>query len=126
MTDLTKYPRTSQFYIKDTIPLPHPYMITPRHVAIAADRHGGMLGKEAIEDAERRGIHCGQRGCTLSLAEHEQALLVAVRDNRALKDIPELKDYLLSIKDMATQDGFAGFAFIQEEPYERETTEEDS
>ena len=47
--------------------------------------------------------------------EHEQGLIIEVDDTRDLKDIDGLQDYLLSIKDMATKDGYAGFAFKQVE-----------
>lgn len=78
-----------------------------------------MLTKEAIIAAEKQGAECDicrQRnrrnlGEILSYEQHETALLVEVADTRELKDIPELRDYLLSIKDMCEKDGFAGFAF---------------
>ena len=112
--DISKYPKTDLFSIKDTIATPHPYCITPEHVAHAADNYGGMLGENAIESLEaKRGPCCGVKGCKLTYTEHEQALLVEVKDDRPLNEITELKEYLLSIKDMAEQDHFAGFAFIK-------------
>jgi hypothetical protein len=114
--DLTKYPKTEKFWIKDTIGVPHPYCITPRHVAVASDSHCGILDTSAIEDAEKRGAKCGICKGKLSYKEHETALLVAVKDNRNLND-PELKEeltvYLKSIVDMATKDHYAGFAFTK-------------
>jgi len=105
------------FYVCDTIGVPHPYCITGKHVAHAADHFGGMLGKEAIEDAERDDATCGVRGCTLTFAEHETALLVACRveikgdDGKAH---PELHAYLLAVKERCEADRYAGFAFVRE------------
>jgi hypothetical protein len=124
MTDKTKsktesYPKSEfdNFYIKDTIGVPHPYCITPKHVAHAADNFFGMLDENAIISAEKSGARCGMRGCNLSYAEHEQALLVACRkDFKTDEDAKnELHQYLLSIKQQCTDDGYAGFAFIKEE-----------
>jgi hypothetical protein len=117
---MNTYPSTEQFKVVDTIAVPHPYCITAKHVALAADEFGGMLSDAAIEEAERRGIHCdicnrGTKRPVLTFAQHEKALLVEVNDRRELKDIPELKDYLLSIKDQATKEGYAGFAFKSKE-----------
>ena len=104
------------FAVKDTIGVPHPYCITHKHVARAADHHGGMLNAAAIEDAEQRGAHCGTRGCQLKYNQHEQALLVECRtelkDNTG-KVNPELHAYLLAIKDEATKNGYAGFSFVR-------------
>lgn len=110
---IKKYPKTKKFRIKDTIGVPHPYCITPKHVGFAADNFGGMLDKDAIIQAEKHGAKCGICKGKLSYEEHKQALLVEVKDKRELKEIPELKDYLLSIREQAVKDGFKGFAFIQ-------------
>ena len=111
---LAKYLSTNQFKVVDTIGVPHFYCITPEH----------LLSNEMylnIEEAEKRGARCdtckkrkrkfGER--VLAYNEHKQALLIEVSDSRKLNDIPELKDYLLSIKSLAESDGFIGFAFIQ-------------
>lgn len=119
--DFSKYPTTAQFKCCDEIGIPHPYMIMPRHVAYAADHHGGILDMTAIEGAERAGAKCGicmdlsrQEGFPiLPWREHHKGLLIEVYDDRELKDIPELHGYLLSIKEMAEADGFFGFAFKQ-------------
>src|SRR5512146_2415582 len=80
---------------------PHPYCVTPKHVAVASDHHGGMLDKAAIEDAERRGAKCGtcrelfkrnRQGRVLRLDEHitEKALVIVVPQNRDLNAIAGL------------------------------------
>lgn len=102
---LQKYPQTEWFQVVDTIGVPHPYCVTPKHIE-AAQRYSGRLGKEAIEDLEsRRGPSCGIRGCNLKFKEHEQALLVKCR----IKDNELLQKYLQSIADMCEEDGYAGF-----------------
>lgn len=108
--------QAGNFSVQDTIGVPHPYCITPKHVAVASDRYCGMLGEAAIKDAEKNHhAHCGMRGCKLTYAEHEQALLVGCRAE--LKDgdkvNPELHEYLLSIKAKCEEDKYAGFAFVR-------------
>jgi len=110
---LRDYPKTEKFECIDTIGVPHPYCITPKHVSWASDKFNGMLNTNAIKDAEKHGARCDICKGKLKYEEHEQAILVEVDDERELKDIPELKDYLLSIKERAEKDGFAGFAFKQ-------------
>jgi hypothetical protein len=105
------------FFVRETIGVPHPYCITPIHVEVASKHHGGMLGEAAIKDAERTyGGRCGICKGKLKFNEHETALLVACKGE--LKDeegkaSPELHQYLLSIKDKCEEDGYAGFAFVQ-------------
>ena len=112
---IKEYPKTDQFEVIDTIGVPHPYCITPRHVAYVADHHCGMLGEHAIIEAEKNGARCDICKGKLSYKEHEIALLVEVSDSRELKDIPELQEYLLSIKEQCEKHGFAGFAFKQKQ-----------
>ena len=117
MADLSKYPKTDLFYAKDTIGIPHPFCITAPLIAFTADNFNGMLNKAAIEAFEKKKGKpvCGVKGCNLLFHEHETGLLIAVKSDKELKELePELREYLLSIKDMAEKDKFAGFAFIQE------------
>lgn len=111
--DLTKYPSTELFMAKDVLIAPHPYCVTDRHVAVAADYHFGILNEGTIKDAEKKGARCGVRGCVLSYDKHEKVLVIQVASDKQLQDVPGLQDYLLSIKDMATKDGYVGFAFYQ-------------
>lgn len=112
--ELKKYPATELYRVRDTIGVPHPYCIGPHHVAVASDHHSGMLTREAIEDAEKRGHFCCICKGKLRYAEHETALLIGVKFKGELKDAPGLRDYLLSIVEMSKADKMAGFAFIQE------------
>jgi hypothetical protein len=104
------------FYVKDTIGVPHPYMITPGHVSEAARHHGGMLGETAIESAERKRIFCGICKGLLKFHEHETGLLIACKVdlNKEGKIHPELNTYLKSIVDKCEEDGYAGFSFLDE------------
>jgi len=110
---LEKYPKTDMFKILDTIGVPHPYCIGPKHVGYAADHCSGLLGKDAIIEAEKHNAHCMVKGCTLTFEEHKQGLIVEVKSDKDLNDIPELIEYLLSIKDRTEKDGFDGFAIKQ-------------
>jgi len=113
--DFDHYPKSDKFYIKDTIGVPHPYCVGTKHVVHASENYNGILNERSIESAEKNGARCEVKGCELSYAEHKTGLLIAVKDSRELNDIPELQDYLLSIKDMAEMDGIVGFAFVREE-----------
>jgi hypothetical protein len=108
------YPDSPQgnFKIVDSIGVPHPYMIVPKHVAIAADRHGGILGEAAIEDAENRGAKCGICKGQLKFKEHEQALLVECKVEPKEAE-NEIREWLKSIAPEGEKHGYAGFAFTK-------------
>jgi len=116
--DLSKYPKTGRFEVIDTIPVPHPYCITPKHLKYNTSMY---LGRKQIAEAEKKGAVCDicrKRNKKfgdpiLSIDEHKEALLIEVNDKRELKDVPGLHRYLLSIKEMTEKDGFVGFAFKQ-------------
>jgi len=126
------YSSTELFEAIDTIPIPHPYCITPRHIATASDKHSGILDADAIRDAEKTNKavcdickHINKKDPSkpiLSYDEHGQALLLAVKSDKELKDIPELKDYLLEIKPLLITDNFQGIAFKQIKPAEAEAS----
>lgn len=101
------------FAIIDQIGVPHPYCIGPKHVEVAADQFGGMLGEAAIEAAERQGAKCCICKGKLKYAEHKRALLIDCKVDPDSRDEfkEELSDYLLKSKPLAEADSFAGFAF---------------
>lgn len=106
--------KSEHFEIIDTIGVPHPYCITPKHVVWASDHHCGRLGDEAIREAEERGgAKCGVRDCYLSYAEHEQALVVGCKAELKIDGEvnPELHQFLLDNKEEAERNHYAGFAF---------------
>jgi len=103
------------YSVCDTIGVPHPYCIGAKHVVHASDHFSGMLGKEAILSAEKKGIKCEVRGCQLSYEQHEQALLVECHAPLKGADdhvTPELHEYLLKCKPLCEEDKYAGFAFL--------------
>ena len=112
--DCNEYMVSAQgnFKVVDTIGVPHPYMIGAKHVGYAADHHMGMLGKEAIIEGEKQGITCEMKGCALTYDEHKQAILIGCKAE--IKGNDELLDYLLAIKELAENNGFAGFTFLKQ------------
>lgn len=123
--ELKKYgiSRNNNFEVIDTIANPHPYTLTPKHVAEASDNFSGIMGKEAILSAEKKGIYC--YACReinrkhgdpiLNYEDHKFGLLVACyKDmNKTKKLKNEMKAYLLASKEMCDQDGYAGFTFLK-------------
>ncbi len=103
------YPKTEFFEVVDTIGVPHPFCITPRHIE-EAQHFSGQLGKEAIESLEKKlkRPSCGMQGCQLSFAQHEQALLVRCKS----KDEDLTRAYLKSIVEQCEKDGYAGFTLL--------------
>jgi hypothetical protein len=96
----------------DQIGVPHAYTIGPRHVEHAAKRFSGVLGTACIEDGEKSGIRCYHPKCRLTLAEHEQALLVECLvpppDHKT-----EIEAYLKSVLPWCEEDKFVGFTFLR-------------
>lgn len=123
--NLVKYGKSKQghFQVVDTIGVPHPYCLTPKHVKVASEQFNGIMGKEAIAEAERQGIYCytcreinRRHGDPILKAdEHKHSLLVACfKDmNTNEKYLKEVKRYLTHIKDMCEKDGYAGFTFLK-------------
>ncbi len=119
-------PQDSVFSLSkvDKVSMPHPYCIGAKHVQVAADQFGGMLGEAAIEAAEKQGVYCDickklnrKRGTPiLKYHEHENnlTLFITVPQNKDLNAIPGLHEYLLGIKDKAVELGIQGFAFLTE------------
>ena len=113
------------FGIIDTISVQHPYCIGSRHVGWASDHFSGMLGEEAIRDAEKHDIHCEtcatafRRRDTnkiLSYDEHETGLLVeclkkAENKNAEGKELHSYMKKCIKIKHFKAKK-FAGFALL--------------
>ena len=95
------------FKVVDTIGVPHPYCITPRHLHYCDSM---ILDKESIRRAEKRGAKCGVKNCNLSFSEHKEALLISCKIKFG-EDNKEINDFLLSNKEEAEANGYEGFAF---------------
>lgn len=110
-----KYPDSAcgNFRIKTTIGVPHPYCITPKHVAYAADHCGGMLGEDAIRESEKHGARCDICKGKLKYEEHEQALVVGCKVDPKDKPV-SLQEWLKAIAPIAEKNGYVGFAFTKE------------
>lgn len=110
--------KDGNFYVKDTIGVPHPYCITPKHLEF---NEGMYLDIEQAEEKSNGKACCDicrnlknerKQDKILTFAEHKQALLIACKKD--IKDNSELKEYLLSIKDKTEKKGYVGFAFLDE------------
>ena len=116
MSDIKgNYPESKDgnFKVIDTIGVPHPYCITPKHLEYSEGIYLDIPGAEkrgAVCDICRKAVRAGKQDKVLTYDEHEHALLVNCKiDIQPCPD--ELKDWLLSIKEEATTNGYAGFAF---------------
>ena len=105
------YPESAckRFRVKDSIGVPHPYCLTPKHVAWASDHCCGMLDESAIKEAEEHGARCDICKGELSYEQHEIALAVECD----AEDKPALGAYLKSIVDEATANKYAGFVLVK-------------
>ena len=105
------------FSIKDTIGIPHPYCITPMHLKHSEGMYLDIPRAEsrgAVCDICKKAVNKGKQDKILTFDEHEQALLVECK--APIDPMPsELHDWLLSIKDEAEKNGYAGFAFLKSE-----------
>lgn len=95
----------------ERVSMPHAYCITSRHVVEASDNFGGRLTERAIETIERKGGHCGMKGCRLPYSQHKSplTLFIKVPQNKDLNAVPGLHAYLLKVKELGL--GIEGFAF---------------
>lgn len=112
------------FKIIDTIGVPHSYCINQLHLKYNTSMY---LGEEQIVRMERdhNNVRCDtckklnrKEGTQILLwNEHKKALLVECLIEATNKDghimIPELHQYLLKVKDLATKNGYEGFGFIR-------------
>lgn len=103
------------FRVHDTIGVPHPYMITSKHVTYTSDNFNGMLGSSAIESAENEGITCGICRGKLSYKEHETALVIQcdkdVHNDKSTQN--ELQKFMLKLKPRMKKDKYVGFVLMR-------------
>ncbi len=108
-----EYPKTEMYQIIDTLGIPHSYCIGPKHVQYASKHCNGILGSGAISELEKeKGKGCCMvKGCNLTHAEHELALVVEVAFDGELNEAPGLTEYLKSCVPLMDKDKVSGFAF---------------
>lgn len=120
LNQIPPIPADSLFNLQkiDTVSLPHPYCITPKHIKIASDHFGGILDKAAIIEAEKRGAACDicrTSGTILSYDKHESLTTLFIEIpkefQRDLNDCPGLHGYLFTNKGAMENLGIQGFAF---------------
>lgn len=121
LQDMPPLPEGAPFRLVkiEKVSMPHPYCITPKHVEVAADHFGGMLGEAAIAEAEKRGAKCDickqavrrrKQDRILAYDEHETMLSLFVGvPHHDLNNIPGLVAYLNAVKSADL--GIQGFAF---------------
>jgi len=103
------------FYVEDSIGVPHPYLITPKHIGHASDNFSGRLGEAAIRSCEEKGVTCGMKGCNLTHAEHEQAVAIMCTKNPEDDEAyaKEFQAYLLSMNPKLEESKYVGFVPVK-------------
>jgi hypothetical protein len=86
---------------------PHQYMIGPKHITHAGDKHGGMLGLETL-----RAVRCAVPHCQLSYDEHkfDRVLFLQLRRHATNEEASKL------LKDLAPtleQNHIDGVSFVE-------------
>lgn len=108
------------FRIVSEVGVPHPYMVTEKHLEYNT---GMYLGKEQIEEMEKEhGPMCGFN-CDMPWSEHKLALMVECKADihtKTGKMNRELQSYLASIKSKTEKNGYAGFAFLDKRKLKRD------
>lgn len=128
---LKEYGESEQgnFKVKDSIGIPHPYMITPKHLEFNGDNmyldiekaennskqaYPNDIFKQAVCDICKHNFRKGSQPKILSYAEHGQALLINCKKDFKGKAKAELKKYLFKIKAKAEKENFKGFSFLKD------------
>lgn len=102
------------FWIHESIGVPHSYTVTPKHINYCADNCQSSISDYSLQECDNNGIKCGYPQCNLSFKEHEQALIVACKiDPKKAEN--EIKDYLSKINETVEKDGFVGYSFMDAE-----------
>jgi len=126
--EIPKPSANALFEIKEIkkVSIPHPYMITPKHIAVASDKFSGMLGEPAIEEAEKKGVYCdickhrvskGLQSEIIPYSEHKEQKTLFLQmktDEKDLNKVEGLHSYLLKIKPLLEKEKIEGVAFIPE------------
>lgn len=85
---------------------PHKYIITKDHKNFAIKHHYTRITDKVLRRADKYGVHCGLKGCTLPLAEHRMkkvALIHVVEGctpEKASNDLKALIKHLIPHTDI--------------------------
>ena len=134
MKELPPLPEGAQFRIAGVESFnykPHPFCVTEKHVTIASDRYGGILGPEVCDMAPcgigRRGSPIrGEQPCQLRYHEHtcEHALVIVLKTKvEKLQDIPGLHEWCLAANPFVEAHKIDGYMFPTEEQFTRKENE---
>ena len=114
--------KKQNFRIVSEVGVPHPYMVTEKHLEYNQDQM--YLGKTQIEDMEKEhGNMCGFN-CNMPWSEHKIALMVECKvdiHTKTGKMNRELQAFLKSIRDKTEKNGYAGFAFLDKREIKRQS-----
>jgi hypothetical protein len=58
--------------------LPHKYIITDSHRKFAFNHRYSKVTDSALRLADKYGLHCGEKGCTLRLEEHQMNVVAVI------------------------------------------------
>lgn len=115
-----RYPSSvkGNFEVWDVISNPHPYTIGNKHL-LDDNKNGAYL---SIEKAEANGVKCAfmsksREVCEKTYAQHDRILLIMCHKNLKTKAglaVNELHNYLLAIKKQGEEEGYKGFAFLED------------
>ncbi len=105
--------KKGNFEAIDTIGIPHPYCITPKHL-IEGDMYLNVEKAEkennAVCDICKKLVNSGKQDKILTYEEHKQAIVI--KCNIKANKSKELHNFLLSIKKKVEKKGYAGFVLM--------------
>jgi len=94
---------------------PHPFMIGPRHISHASDKHMGRLGEETL-----KAVPCAQPGCRLPYDQHtlDKVVFLQLKRDASSEEVRDILadisgQFLASISSLTTKRAFDGFAFVE-------------
>ena len=86
---------------------PHPFTIGPKHVAHAADNHGGMLGEATL-----KAIPCAWPKCSEPFEDHVSDRVIALKLTRNCTN-DEASSVLQPLGKQMEEDGIDGIVLIE-------------
>ena len=104
------------FRAVSALPEKHPFCITPHHID-SAQKYGGMLGSDAIRDAEKLGHGCGISDCRMSYDDHKHGIVIQClqdpKGNKTLqKECEKYMKKVIKMKHFKTN-GYIGVVLLE-------------